>query len=613
MAFKQREHPVIPLISEGVLLSLPPAAAVEALRRREEAIRLEEEDPFRHGYEPAMWRLVDRQVIERRLETNCEPFVLNVTLLGGIRSGKTDFAAKRIVQHFIYTERAWCWALHETERSSQTIGQGRIYKYLPAEFRTDSGNLKSNRENKLKYKHGFGFTGMAFTLLGRLFDFKVYGADNAALQGAELTCGWSDELVPKVVAETVQERLNTKAALVAGMKGEFREALAYLDAGKPIPGELLARVYTGVHLRSFTPKEGYTPVVADTLDGAVTTIEEPAEILPIYGPRAVDGTQPILGYQNVPRVKRCKRRDHIVCYFHTKDNLYGGNWRGLMVTLETAKDEEKRITAYGDVKKAWAGAFPKFKDTVHVIKRSQVPKKGTWYHVVDPCSGRNFFMGWYLRDAHNRTYVIREWPQAGDYIPGVGDPGDWAVSSTTAKKFDGDMGPAQVSFGFGLNDYKDEIARVEKELGEWWNAKTNADGILEPGPPIVPEERHMDSRFGNAPTPREDASTTLIEEFEEIGIYFEPAPGEHQSEGIQLINTELSFDDSKPVSSLNAPKLYIVDECQAHIFALQNWTGKDGQKGACKDPKDVLSYHLLSAPEDVSGQPQNNRRARAAY
>lgn len=613
MTFKQTPHPVIPQITEDTLASLPVAQAVEVLRQREEMIRLEESDPYRYGYEPVMWRMVDRQVIERRLETNCEPFVLNVTLLGGIRSGKTDFAAKRIVQHFIHTERAWCWALHETERSSQTIGQGRIYRYLPAEYRTDSGNLKSNRENKLKYKHGFGFTGMAFTLHGRLFDFKVYGSDSSTLQGSELTCAWSDELVPKSIAATVQERLNTKAAGVVAIKGELREALAYLDAGKSIPAPLLALIYLGVHIRSFTPKEGYTPVVAETLDGAVTTIDEEAEILPIYGPADAAGHRPILGYDRVPRVKKCKRRDHIVCYFHTKDNFYGGNWRGLKVSLETAKDEEKRVTAYGDVKKAWAGAFPKFKDLVHVITRSQVPKKGTWYHVVDPCSGRNWFMAWFLVDANDRTYVVREWPQAGDYVPGVGDPGDWAVSSELAGKFDGDKGPAQNSFGFGLNDYKDEIARVEMELGLWWNATPGEGGILQPGPPIMPEERHMDSRFGNTPTPSRDESTTLIEECADIGLHFEPAPGEHQSEGIQLINNALSYDDTKPVSSLNSPRLYIVEDCQAMIFTLQNWTGKDGQKGASKDPKDVLSYHLLTSPEDVSTQPQNNRRARAAY
>jgi hypothetical protein len=35
------------------------------------------------------------------------------------------------------------------------------------------------------------------------------------------------------------------------------------------------------------------------------------------------------------------------------------------------------------------------------------------------------------------------------------------------------------------------------------------------------------------------------------------------------------------------------------IYALQEWTGRDGKTGACKDPIDVLRYLVLSGAGHV--------------
>lgn len=605
LGIQQTPHPIIPVIEEEVLLSMPEREAASLVVDREAAIRLEREDPYRGGHDAPFWRRVDRLVAEMRLALR-EPVVIEVGVLGGIRSGKTDFCAKRLVQHFMHTRDAWVWALHETERSSQTIGQARIYKYLPAEYRTASGKLKATAATKLNYKHGQGFTGGFFTLHGRLCDFKFYGADNATLQGAEITMGWSDELVPKNVAQTVTERLLTRAAEVMAMRGKVMEALRLMDEGKAVPAELLAAVYHGVHLLSFTPKEGYSPMVAELMDGAVTVEDVEAELLPELGPEGDGGVRVVLGHKRVPRVKRGRKPHRAVVYFHTYDNVYGGNWPGLKAQLVGAREDEVRVTAYGDVRKAWSSRFPRFSDQVHVVKLSQVPRAGTWYHRVDPCDTRNFFMTWWLVSG-NRHYCVREWPQLGDYIEGVGDPGEWAVTSEKGK-MDGDAGPAQESYGFGLEDYRREIERVEKELAGWFH-----EGHPAPPERVEVFERHMDSRFGNAPSPSRDEATTLIEEFGDMGMDFEPAPGEHLTEGVNLINDALAYDESRPVGVLNSPKLYVVNTCAAMIYAFQNWTGKDGQKGACKDPVDTARYHFTAGPEDMAGQPLMVRRARAAY
>jgi hypothetical protein len=69
--------------------------------------------------------------------------------------------------------------------------------------------------------------------------------------------------------------------------------------------------------------------------------------------------------------------------------------------------------------------------------------------------------------------------------------------------------------------------------------------------------------------------------------------------GIQLLNNLLSYDDTKPIDSLNAPKLYISDRCQNIIFALSEYTGQGGRSENTKDPVDVLRYLAVSNPDFI--------------
>ena len=108
---------------------------------------------------------------------------------------------------------------------------------------------------------------------------------------------------------------------------------------------------------------------------------------------------------------------------------------------------------YGVATKMITAKFPKFQTKVHVIRPKDVPTSGTRYHIVDPCSGRNWFMLWAIINPDG-VYIYREWP--GHYhVPNQGVPGDWAVPD--GKKIDGRMGPAQKSFGWGFAQYKQEM------------------------------------------------------------------------------------------------------------------------------------------------------------
>lgn len=289
-------------------------------------------------------------------------------------------------------------------------------------------------------------------------------------------------------------------------------------------------------------------------------------------------THHIIGYEKVPLVQQPVIRNGVVVYFHTEGNPYG-NYESLKVVLEGKNRETILCRAYGVPLKSRVSRFPKFRDDVHVIDADRVPKDGTNYQIVDPCSGRNWFMIWVRVDVRGRLIIYREWPPADRYISGVGVVGPWATPS--ANKHDGDAGDAQKSFGWGLNEYKEELARIE--AGE------------------VIFERRMDSRYAASTTLALNGTTTLLEECMSIGLDFLPTSGEQIDEGVDLINNLLSYDIDKPVGSDNEPRLFISRDCTNVIYALKEWTGADGRKGALKDVIDVIRYAALADLQYMEG------------
>lgn len=321
-------------------------------------------------------------------------------------------------------------------------------------------------------------------------------------------------------------------------------------------------------LVTFTPIEGYNATVKKYLGAAKTVESVPADLL--------DGEQ-------VPRVQIATGEfiggQAGIVYFHTADNPFGG-YAQLRATLAKAGRNQILCRAYGVPTRAIANRFPKFSEKVHVIPADHLPKDGTRYLVIDPCGGRNWFMTWLLVDVRGRRFIYREWPNPKTYIDGVGFPGAWAEPD--GKKLDGRPGPAQQNFGFGIRRYLEEIRKLEKDESLF--------------------ERMMDSRYGNSRTVGRESPVTLIEECEDEGMVFRPTPGDDIDEGVDLINTALDYDPEKPISISNEPGLYVVEDCENTIFALREWTGKDGKHGACKDPIDNLRYALLADVQDVSGE-----------
>lgn len=560
-------HPVIPLLDpevEKAWLETDKSKVDEFYSLRAEAMRMEHTDPFRHGYDErtsAIWKKANDQKAELR-----EQFPVGVIEeldLGGNRAMKTERAAKEMVRILVNRPGAKVWFLQSTQTISRQSQQPIVWKYLPPEWKPVSGRSKRDITTKINYTQAGGFTEDTFVLPnGSQGFFKFYSVSVADMEGPELDAAWADELVTPEWLEFLRYRLVTR---------------------------------NGYLLTTFTPVEGYTSTVKSYLDRAETIEEVDAELLPIR-----DEKGEVAKYEKVPRIQKSGIERARIVYFHTADNPYG-NYPSMRETLKGKSRETVLMRAYGVPSKTSGVAFPMFRRNVHVITSEQwldIQKKHadiTRYHLVDPCSGRNWFQIWLACPYLGKKIIYREWPSYGHrgaYIPGIGDPGEWTISG---KAVDGEKGPAQTSFGFGLERYAKEIDRNE-----------GGEEIF---------ERYMDARTANSPTATRDGTTTLIEQMADIDMDFRGAAAEKNvfskdgDGSIDLINSALYYDLETPVgafsaalSRINSPELQVVETCPNVIYSLSNWTNLDGQHGASKDPVDVTRMIVLNDLDFVGAE-----------
>jgi len=637
-------HPVAPLPDEAWLRANSVGALLEFLNEREETIHRMQADPARYGFEPGSWKVLDalcgfpwedpsREMIltaksitereelqakqdwalavRRRLLKRDAPIKI-LLLNGGNRGGKSEWAASRVNKLLQFKAGARAWAFHQDASMSRDYQQPLIYKYIPAELRTEKG-IRLNPAY-IAYKQQTGFSEEKLVWPNRSdLSFRYYEQDAAKIEGGELDVVWCDELVPASWIETLKARVATRAGWL-------------LITFTPV-GEL------------GTAAGGYSPTVKMFLDRATTTAEGTAYMCPADGgepdleltlagqdlialaegrpsqPAPAPGRE----FRKVPRVMAIDDERSGVFFFHSFDNAYG-NAPELVALYKDSPTADKLMRFYGLAEKSISGKFPRFNPAVHAaMAGEQMPRAGTAYMVVDPCSGRNWAMLWcrVLDTPRGKTYYIyRESPCPGRYVPGVGDMGEWAVPG---EKHDGAKGPAQTALGWGLNRYLREIYRLEGRTD--WEEVVLDDKPFQWDKDDTPEytpirkrkrrpeqgedvySRILDSRAAAHPTQQREGSTTLLEELDELGMEFVPASGGAYADDtkvhwVHLINDLLDYDEGQPIDSLNCPRLYIAKECKNLIFALQNWTGEDGQKGACKDFIDLVKYLILAETED---------------
>ncbi len=644
-------HPVVPLPDAPWLRVHALAELVDFLNDREEAIKRMKEDPLNWGWEPAMWKILDalcgfpwadptidaivaepdlaKKKSMREQKAWClkvrrallkQDTPIRVLLLnGGNRGSKTEWAASRVMKILLWKVGAKAWCFQQDADMSVEYQQMALYRYLPAELKTEKG-IRRN-PTYIAYKPQTGFAEQRFTLPNSSnCSLRNYQQAFEKIQGGELDVAWCDELVPATWVKELKARVATRG---------------------------------GWLIVTFTPVSGYTPTVKMFLDNAQKTVESTAFVLPedggkpelelaIQGEDAmawIDGrpAQPAVPagrkFAKVPRVMRMVADpSHAIVFFHSFDNPFG-NPRNLYDLYKNDTSMGQKMRFYGVATKAMTGQFPKFNPLVHVVPTAAIPKRGTRLQIVDPCSGRNWAMGWAIVDRApigKRFFIYREWPCPGKYVPGIGDMGPWAEPGD---KLDGDRGPAQRPLGWGIERYRNEIWRLEgRKVDE--NAvpiealptKFDKWDFEDPVPEMRrrrrrPDEgediaeRIMDCRYGNTPTQTRAGETTLIEECGTVGFEpdFDPAPGAQSNDDrvhwVQMINNLLDYDEEKPISTLNSPRLFVSEECANTIFALQNWTNADGLHGACMDFVALLKYLVLHDPEDFSDRREQEEAA----
>lgn len=614
----------------------------EFILKRERQIAMEKADPLRHYWEPPIWWLtdcllgmpwIDKAEAETvRLKLGFKNVVKILTMLGGNRAGKTEYCVSRTLRLSFLKGGFATWFWHESFTMSIDTHQVVFYRYLPPELKQKS--TKTEQEY-IAYKRKTGFSEQAFILPAH--------KDNGELSWVRF----------KSYGESTIEGIALDLVVLDELTG--REA-NHADIAETIPLRTADR--NGIVLKPFTPVNGYSETVRMDLDGAETVLESVAYLAP------KDGKEPLLHtalglelaeleelreaqkigraahcqecrpedfrasllhgmpsqppipqgreFERVPRVMKCIKDedqnvdgDKAVIFFHSADNPFGRPRQVYARTVATKNNPnfiKERL--YGKAHKMIQARF-KFDRNVHVIRADQIPpaRQCTNYNLGDPHSRRNMFLMWFSVTPEH-VYVRREWP--GDYyIPGIGHPGRWALPG---KKPDGQAGPAQKPFNFGLRDYKREIARLEgwkdykaekpadmseddwKRNIDLWDERNGASEPI--------EERELDARFASTPRMEKDRPVTLLTDFDEIGLTFNGMPGDDIDTGLTAIDGALQWDDSRAVDFWNKPRLLISAECTNTIYALETWTGvtkegKTDRDGATKEPIDLLKGFFL--------------------
>jgi len=567
------EHPIYPLGKRelNALLQQHTLSRVnEIIHTRNKRVKLMEADPLRYGHRLKPWLEAEK------LLRDYDELLIN----GGNRSGKTEFCTWYCVDSMINGPR---WLpdvrrerqannlivgfLHSTNQSSILQQQSNVYRYLPPEMR-DLGKPKGDKETNISYSRKNGFSENVFILPnGSLGVFLNYSQDVKVLEGYEFDLVWCDELVPRDFVEALRFRLATRS------------------------GKLLV---------SFTPVQGYTPTVRLYVAGATIMKTEQADKQ--LFPDIVDkktGALPQLAAGckpgHMPVTMECRGGKSAVQFFWSCHNPFNP-YQNIVNLCAGKPSDEVKMRAYGYASKMDAGAFPKYA-APHRISRAEfeaIAKRGGMrYCVCDPGGTKNWFIKWYLITPEDWVIVYREWPDYQRF-------GEWAVQGD---KIDYKPGPAQRSgSGRGVTAYKQLI--LEAEGWVWDEERRQWDGRLAE----KIEERIIDPRFGGMGAPGQDEGTSIIAMMEDedrddsgavVGprMFWHPARGNGAKAGmrpteigVQMINERMDYNHEQPVSAINCPRWYVVDDLLQSDLAYREFSGLGTDKDALKDIVDPDRY-----------------------
>jgi hypothetical protein len=557
-------------------------------------------------------------------------------LLGGNRSGKSEYCAKRCMESAIENPGSTQFCVAGEDLNQSLDNQQRlIWKYLPVEWKGLNGKRDPRGIYHINYSRKGGFT-LERVILPNGSTFLFYGSQSQThdvIQGKpcghpDRRCigGWGDE---SVVLPWWKQMITR------------------------------AGYYNAILLWSFTPIDGMTPAIKDLVGEARTILSLFAEMMSDRK-HVEDCPRQHMPYLQVPR-----QPSAMVMYFHTQLSPFGAGGRSFYEALKTnhakSTDELKGRFTYGYTKDVGGRKFPAY-GPQNVVPVHRLPAVGTLRTFNDPHGSRPWFTWWVLTTPGKDPshYVVREWPDQATY-------GEWAVPSTrpvdssSRKGWDGDPGPAQRPNGWGIADYKAlwaERERVEVPwaLREWlkvnkgrrvlgnvqrptsnvqrstgeaeslsqlddflaaikypWHRHRIKEAIRDGLDLATLDEgifeRYFDARFLNADYADDEGGTCLRYKLEEEQKHPETgavlpgcdnireATGNRLEIGYGMVSDLLAWNRLHPdglVPGYNAPHLYVSEECTQTRWAFENFTGLAGETGACKEPMD-LARHLAEA------------------
>ena len=246
----------------------------------------------------------------------------------------------------------------------------------------------------------------------------------------------------------------------------------------------------------------------------------------------------------------------------------------MKMQLEGARRDEILTRAYGVPSKPSNTTFVNLDDRV-VMKHEEIPvvkdrKSNPCNYIlsIDPAGSKSWFILLVAVDVFGVHYVLKEWP-------GV-DIGEWADLDRGEKGVPGD---ASKPNGNGIEDYAKIIKEMLKGIDE--EEIVGLTGNVE----II-----IDPRMGNATYAKSEGTSNIIADLHEHGVNVYPAEGLPIEDGLQAINSLLSYEKSKPIDLTNKPRLFFSDQVGNTLFCCMNYKMDDGLKGVCKDPVDCLRY-----------------------
>ncbi len=566
---------------------------VKYLNGRAELLRAAAEDPLNHRL-----RLPDSKRVDELL---CESGVQLLYESGGKRAGKTEDGVPRFLKCCLAYGKAKRWAMQDNALSSVANLQQKFWEYLPRHIQ--ALNNKRSARYRVHYSPQNGFDGLLILPNGCEIYFLNYTQNPSDFLGWELGKGSDvplragiadigallDENCPLSWLENIQLRCSTRGAKIHWM---------------------------------YSPQDGITPAIKQLKANARTVESGPAELL--SGRVNIPG----LPKGHMPVVQRDERKRLAIFYRFTQHNPFSGydNPGGVKeLCLGKADTAYTMAHAYGYCEAVRGRACPLFGEW-NVV--SEVPAEGTNWMVTDPAGARNWFTLWARVPPGKpmELYIYREWPDYESY-------GDWAVTSNSRTRLNGERGPAQPTVGYGPAQYKNLFLRVERIAVPEGLTRTDLtdrtdrmEGVkdlhhrmlieraIEDGEDLETAElreeifeRLIDPRAARNQSAADEKGIDLLSKLEQANrdertgelvaapMYFTPAPGLDIRDGISQINELLYFNQQEErVSIINAPRLFVHESCRNLIWALSNYSLPDDKErasdDACEDPVDCLRY-----------------------